>query len=107
MSAAFEPNNLLEIALKNAVEDPASRPLFFRELLDSKVLIVPAGEKPRIVGGSIPEGTKITLAQIAFDGRAAVPFFTSLLRVPPGTEYLLLDAKTLFEMTKRSKDVRS
>jgi hypothetical protein len=53
MNAVFEPSNLLEVALKKAADDPASRPLFLRELLDSKVLIVPAGEKPRIVNGVI------------------------------------------------------
>lgn len=100
MSITFEPSNLLEIALKKAVEDPACRPRFFRELLDSKVLIVPAGKKPRIVRGSIPEGTTITFSPLNLDGRAAVPFFTSQQRVPLGAEFIEMSAKVLFKMTR-------
>jgi len=100
MSTVFEPANLLEIALKNAFDDPASRPLFFRELLDSKVLIISAGEKPKIVNGAIPQDTKISIANINFGGRQCVPFYTSEARIPAGTEYLLLDAKALFEITR-------
>lgn len=100
MSDAFEPTNLLEIALKKAVGDPASRPQFFAELLESKVLIVSAGEKPRIVNGVVPENTKLTIVHIEFGGRSCIPFFSSEARLPPGTEYLALDAKALFQMTR-------
>jgi hypothetical protein len=100
MNPIFEPANLLEIALKKAADDPASRPLFFRELLDSKVLIISAGDKPRIVNGVIPQDTKIGIANIEFGGRPCVPFFTSETRLPAGTEYLMLDAKALFEITR-------
>jgi hypothetical protein len=100
MNATFEPANLLEIALKAANDDPASRPQFYRTLLDSKVLIVPVGEKPRIVNGVIPEGSAIRLAEIEFGGNRCVPFFTSEKRLPAGTEYFMLDARALFEMTR-------
>lgn len=99
-AAEFEPANLLEIALKKAADDPASRPQFFGELLDSKVLIVSAGGKPRIVNGVVPENTKISIANIEFGGRSCIPFFTSEARLPPGTEYLALEAKALFQMTR-------
>lgn len=100
MNAAFEPVNLLEVSLKKAADDPASRPLFFRELLESKVLIIPAGEKPRVVNGVVPRDTKISIASIKFGGRQCVPFFTSESRLPAGTEYLRLEAKALFEITR-------
>jgi hypothetical protein len=100
MSSIFEPANLLEVALKNAANAPSSRPLFLRELLDSKVLIIPAGEKPRIVNGVIPQDTKIGIANIEFLGRPCVPFFTSEVRLPAGTEYLILEAKALFQITR-------
>jgi len=100
MNAIFEPDNLLELALKKAADDPASRPQFFRELLDSKVLIVSAGEKPRLVNGVVPEGAKITIADVEHGGRRCIPFFTSAARLPSGTEYLLLDAKALFQITR-------
>ncbi len=82
MGATFEPANLLEIALKKAAEDPASRQLFFRELLDSKVVIVPAGEKPRIVNGVIPQNSKISFANVEYGGRTWVPFFYSEVHQP-------------------------
>jgi hypothetical protein len=93
MNAAFEPANLLEMALKKAADDPASRPQFFAELLESKVLIVSAGEKPRIVNGVVPENTKLTIAHIEFGGRSCIPFFSSEARLPPGTEYLALETQ--------------
>lgn len=100
MSATFAPANLLEIALKKAVEDPASRPLFFRELLDSNVLILPAGEPPTVINGVLVEATKVTLAQVPFEGQPAVPFFTSESRLPERAKYLRLSAKAFFEMTR-------
>jgi hypothetical protein len=100
MVATFEPKNLLEIALQNAATDPAARPLFLRELLASKVLIVPAGERPPVVDGVVPEGTTIGMATIPFNGRTCVPFYTSEARLPAATGYLLLDAKALFQITR-------
>lgn len=98
-SPQFEPANLLEIALKNAAGDPAAGPIFYRELMESKVLIIPAGEKPRIVGGVVPADSRIQIANVMFDGKPHVPFFTSEKRIPPGTEFLILDAKMLFQIT--------
>jgi hypothetical protein len=100
MSAEFQPANLLEIALLKAVTDPAAHPLFLRELLQSKVVVVPAGARPGAVGGLVPANTRISLGTIAFEGRTCVPFFTSEARLPAGTEYLLLDAKAFFELTR-------
>jgi hypothetical protein len=96
----FEPANLLEVALKKAADDPACGPQFFGELLDSKVLIIPAGKKPRIVSGVVPENTKIAIARVAVGGRDCIPFFTSEARLPTGAEYLLLDTRALFQMTQ-------
>jgi hypothetical protein len=101
MTDPFTPANLLEIALKNATENPASRPAFYRELLDSKVVIIPAGEPPLTAGGAVPEGTQIKLARVALDGRPTVPFFTSEQRLPSTAKrYLLLSARSFFEMTR-------
>lgn len=98
-SPQFEPANLLEVALKNAADDPAAGPIFYRELMESKVLIIPAGEKPRIVDGVVPANSQMSIANVIFDGKPHVPFFSSEKRVPPGTEFLSLDAKALFEIT--------
>lgn len=100
MSADFKPANLLELALQKAATDPAARPTFLRELLDSKILIIPAGEKPPIVDGVIPKESKVGIVNIEFGGRSCVPFFTSEVRLPAGTEYLILEAKAFFEITR-------
>jgi hypothetical protein len=100
MSAEFEPANSLEVALKKAVTEPSAYPLFLRELLQSKVVIVPVGPQPAAIGAVVPANTAIALGTIAFAGRKCVPFFTSEARLPTGTEYLRLDAKTFFELTR-------
>ena len=102
MSNDFVPANLLEIALKDAATDPAARPRFFGELMDSKILIVPAEEPSGIANGVARENAKIKLANIAIEGRQCVPFFTSENRLPAGTKYLMLDARAFFEMTRGS-----
>jgi len=99
-STTFEAANLLEVALKKAANDPACGPQFLAELLESKVLIIPAGEVPRVVNGVIAENTKIQIARVAVGSRECIPFFTSQGRLPTGTAYLLLDTKVLFEMTR-------
>lgn len=98
--SSFSPANLLEIALVSAASDPSARPQFYRELLDSKVLIVPAGEAPHIIGGVVPENTNITIANVESGGRSFVPFYSSEARLSPGTRFLQLDAKAFFELTK-------
>lgn len=99
----FEPANLLELALKNAAENPAATGTFYRELLESKVVIIPAGEKPNIIDGKVPAGASISLASVVIEGTPHVPFFSSPARLPTGAEYLLLDAKALFEITRGAR----
>ena len=100
MSSTFVPANSLEIALKKAVEDPASRPTFFRELLGSNILILPAGELPIVIGDMLAEGQTMRLAQVPFEGQPGVPFFTSELRLPIRSKHLRIAAKGFFEMTR-------
>lgn len=100
MNVLFEPVNLLELALQNAAADPASRPLFYRELLDSKVLIVLSGEKPQIIDGIVQANSQIMIADFQFGGKSWVPFYTSEARLPSDDEYMLLDSKVLFEFTR-------
>jgi hypothetical protein len=97
--AEFRPTNLLEVALKQGADDPALRPQFFAELLDSKVLIIPAGSMPRVVNGVTPEDTRIEITRVSVGGRDCVAFFTSEARLPVGAAYLTLSARALFQMT--------
>jgi hypothetical protein len=97
---AEEPSNLLEVALQLATTDPAARPRFYRELLDSNVLIVPAGESPPVIDGIIPRNTRLRLTQINIAGKHYTPFFTAESRLPRGTRYVLLPARAFFQTTR-------
>lgn len=76
----FEPNNALEAALLQAAQDPASRALFYRELLRQNLVILPAfDEENPATGLVVPEpGMQIQL-QVLNDGK--LPVFSSLDRV--------------------------
>jgi hypothetical protein len=94
----FEPQNPLESALVKAAEDPAARPQFLRLLLESQVLIEVVGPRPKTVNGRTTASAQIQVKGIHFNGRPCIPFFTSDARLPPGTAYLLLRSKELFQM---------
>ena len=104
MSAtAFEPFNPLEVALVNAASEPAARPQFYRELLDSQVLIVPTREcmaALNIVDGVIQKGAGLALASIESEGKQYVPFFSSERRLPIGTRFLQMPCRSFFELTQ-------
>ena len=100
MSESFQSNNALETSLIKAATDAAARPQFLRDLLDATVFIESVGEKPAVVGGELVAGSKISIANIQYNGRTSVPFYTSPARLPVGTEYLGLGAKALFEITR-------
>jgi hypothetical protein len=84
---------LLDLLLTLALALPAfpqaqpkpSRPVFLRELLKSKVVIVPAGEKPRVVDGVILAYTTIQLANVESGNRGvrrqSEPFVAELEKV--------------------------
>lgn len=64
-----------------AATDAAARPAFYRVLLASEVYIVPVGDGPNIVDGTLPMGSKIGLHSLTKDGVPFNPFFSSVLRV--------------------------
>lgn len=94
--------NDLETALVAAAKDEAARPAFYEILLRSTVLVVPVGEPPEVVDGVAPRDTTLSLANIPINGQPHIPFFSSEERLTPGTQFLGLAAKVLFEVTRGS-----
>lgn len=95
----------LERALERAANDPASRPEFYRTLLESEVFVI--GHSDAITGqrALIPAGAKVQIVHWEKqDGTQVVPFFTSLeaLRrsLKEETNFMALSARGFFEMVK-------
>ncbi len=98
----FEPANELESSLMKAAENPAHRPQFYRDLLQSDLFtIVVRAPKP---DPSDPSGGETVVFQnMERDGEVWLPIFTSLNSlsrcVQPGTRYCAYQGRTLLEMT--------
>lgn len=97
--------NALESALVAAAEDPASRPAFFRLLLDSTIYVIGFTDAPEAVGRvTVAAGSELSIAHRQnADGNPYIPFFTSLEALQqasdPETRYVALPARAFFEMT--------
>ncbi|ALD20752.1 enhanced serine sensitivity protein SseB C-terminal domain-containing protein [Hymenobacter sp. DG25A] len=106
----FEPNNALEGALLQAAQDPASRALFYRELLRQNLVILPAfDEENPATGLVVPEpGMQIQL-QVLNDGK--LPVFSSLERVYENgavsgdVAYMLISGLDYFRMVQGAECV--
>jgi hypothetical protein len=100
----FEPQNQLERSLMKAATEPEHRAQFYRDLIESEILILPVGELPEIHNGAVQTGTKLALQHLEADDRTLLPFFSSLTRVQAiireEREYLKLGARPFFEMTR-------
>ncbi len=103
---AVAGENELERLLRLAASEPAHRPAFFRELLDSTVYILGDSEQ-------VPHDGEITLnAETPVniqhwekqDGSSVVPFFTSLEALQKAVEdeqpFIAMPARVLFEITQ-------
>lgn len=101
----FVPDNKLERSLVAAATDPAARPQFYRDLVESDVFVVQGGPVPEASGKRTFEvDEEVTLRNLEVDGTVYLPVFSSLARLqaaltePAG--YLALNAKTLMEITR-------
>jgi hypothetical protein len=97
--------NALERALRLAAAEAASRPDFYRVLLESEVYVI--GNKPQGAADSntVAAGEKLSIQNWAKDdGTPIVPFFSSLAQLRRAlteeASYLALPARSLFEITK-------
>lgn len=102
-----ELNNDLEEALISASNDPASRPNFYKKLLESEVFVLGFTDSFEEGSKTLAEGSKLSIVNWEkSDGTSVIPFFTSLSALQKTldeeTRYVSLAARDLFEMTKGS-----
>jgi len=102
-----EQENPLDVALQLAADEPARRPEFYRLLLESSVYILGHTDGAPRETQALEAGEKISIQNwVRNDGLPVIPFFTSLTALQRAIEqevaYMVLPARSLFEMTKGS-----
>ncbi|HUW54755.1 MAG TPA: SseB family protein [Rhodanobacter sp.] len=103
--------NSLEHALRVAVTDPSSLADFYRELLESEVYVIGSsvveeGDSVQDEDGAVPLQPEVRVSiqsWLRSDGSPVTPLFSSLSvlqrSITRQMSYLLLPARTLFELT--------
>jgi hypothetical protein len=99
-----EPSNDLERKLKHAADDPASRPAFYKALMEADVFVIGFTDSGGEGVSTIPAGAKLSIVNWEKnDGTPITPFFTSLESLQRAlkdeSKYVALPAKSFFEMT--------
>lgn len=102
-----EYGNALEKALQLAAHEEASRPAFYKILLESSVYVIGHTDGPTGEAKVFQPGEELTIDNWqGSDGREIIPFFSSLNALKKGieheVEYLELPARALFEITSGS-----
>lgn len=97
--------NALEEALARAADEPASRPDFYRVLLDSDIFAIGHTDAPGDGHGTIPAGAKLSLVSFEkSDGTPFIPFFTSLEALQgvlrEEVRYVAMPSRSFFEITR-------
>ncbi len=97
----------LEHALRIAADEPASRPDFYRLLIESEVFIIGGTLTADTSGGrrTLGSGEKINIQNWErSDGKPVIPFFSSVdslqRAITEPASYLGLPARSLFELTR-------
>lgn len=103
---AFPPNlpdgSSLEGLIRQACEEAAWRPAFYRQLLESRVLVIVPDEA---LARTTARPDRVHFVQWKrVDGTAAIPFFSSAQTffeaVPEGAKCLVLDTRLLLELAR-------
>lgn len=102
---AWQPENRLERSLVKAAEDPAHRPQFYKDLVESDFFIVQYGPPPERSGTTVlKEGYQLKIQNIEFNGKPYIPVFSSLVRLQQAlqeeTGYIALNALELMKITQ-------
>lgn len=84
-SAAFRPQNELEVELVRATHEPDYQASFLRELLDSEIYLALVPADGRIEIGPdgqalMPRDARLDLVPVERDGRTILPFFSAPVR---------------------------
>src|SRR6476646_3135727 len=78
----FEPVNDLEKSLMNAATNPAARPQFCRDILESSIYIInQADDKLNIQNNVLQAGAQLHIQSFEHNGQAWLPIFTALQRL--------------------------
>jgi hypothetical protein len=101
----FEPVNDLEKSLMNAATDPAARPQFYHDILESDIyLINHRDDQVNVQNNVLQAGTQLNIQSFERDGKVWLPIFTSLQRleqfIRSDSNYLQLKGRDFFEMTR-------
>lgn len=102
----FVPANSLEQRLVEAAKDPRARPAFYRELLESDLLVLGFTNSGGGDGHFVAQvGDTVSIAHwTGQDGAQFIPVFSSMQRLREAIsqmeKYLQLNARSLFEMTQ-------
>ena len=104
-SKSSEPENELEKSLMKAATDPAYRPQFYRDLLQSEIYAISADpQSAGIQNGVLPKGSQLRIQSWERNGVHWLPIFSSLQRLQQSLQresnYLRLNAKSFFELTR-------
>jgi hypothetical protein len=79
---SFDPQNKLERSLIQASSDPAHRPQFYKDLVESDLFIIQEGAPPETSGRTIlKESQTIQVRHVDWNGKPCIPVFTSLPRL--------------------------
>lgn len=100
-----DSENELETALRRAADEPATRPDFYRLLVESQVFILGKSDSASEGDSMIPAGSNLAIVNWQRqDGSPVIPFFTSLSALQRAIEeeqpYVALPARALFEITQ-------
>jgi hypothetical protein len=101
----IEPANDLEQKLMLAANDPASRPDFYKVLMDSQVFVIGFTDAGGEGVTTLPTGAKVSIESWEKnDGTKITPFFSSLdtlqRALKKESKYVSLPARSFFELTK-------
>jgi hypothetical protein len=101
----FEPVNQLEKSLIDAATNPAARPQFYRDLLESDIYLINHNrDQIHIQNNVLHQGTQLNIQSFERDGKTWLPIFSSLERleqfIRSDSRYLQLHARDFFEITR-------
>jgi len=99
--------NPLEKSLMLAANDPASRPDFYKLLLESEIFVLGFSDSPEDGIKTLVKGSKLSIVNWEKnDGTPVIPFFTSLealqSTLKEEARFVSMPAREFFELTKGS-----
>src|SRR5258705_8921581 len=103
---AFIPENELERVLVQAAHDPAAAPAFYRQLLDSELLVLGsvAGHEDATEQFALAPGGQIQLITGENNGSRYLPVFSSLKRmqdyVRQESKFLRVNGRALLDLAR-------